>query len=195
MNRIAVPAQCLDAVVQTMQRHAAELDQLAELERNTLEVHAWHNHGPQLVEQTRAEIEAKREAARQRAKAFIAEQKAAFLADVDRQSFPDGTQINTSDYELLRGGIVDSPEELAYLRDRYAQNPAMRRAIARYATSKKWDGFSDVTNADVVREFASKFFEMAEHGAADPHSYDGLLVADKNAVLQMLRAHDLFGCP
>jgi hypothetical protein len=192
MVKIDVPAQALDAVVQAMQTHGAELDRLAALEAETLTALERDNRGPWAMEGAKAKIEAQREAARQSAKEFITEQKAAFFGDVDRQSFPDGTQINSSDYELLRGGLVESPEELAFLRDRYAQNPAMRRAIAKYATTKKWNGFSDVTNADLAREFGARFFEMAEHGAANPHSYDGMLISSKDAVSQMLNAHGLF---
>lgn len=193
MFKLVINTEALRNLTLAMQEHAALFDKLAEADAElTRRFGGWNGPSAEkALAAERAKIEAQREAARQSMRALVESAKAAFLADIDRQTMLDGAAISAADLALLQGGLVDSADELASIRERHITNPTMRRAVAQYADKRNWSGFSDETNAATVREFGEQLFKMAESGATVPTGIGGLTLSDFAHVERLLAAYGL----
>jgi hypothetical protein len=193
MIHLTINLEALNGLALAMQEHTKKFEALDEAGAElTRRFGGWAGPSAEkALAEERAKIEAQREVARQSMRELVASAKSAFIADIDRQTMLAGAQIDVQDAELLQGALVNDPDELASVQARHTENPTMRRLIARYASERGWNGFSDETNAAAARTFGDTFFKMAEHGATEPHGYGGMSIANFANVEQLLSAYGL----
>lgn len=90
-----------------------------------------------------------------------------FKADIVAQTMPDGENLHVkarNDLELLDRDLIASPDELERIRKKYSNilNPAMLRAIEKYAARYEWPGFEFTFDAELYRRAAAALEELAE---------------------------------
>ena len=84
---------------------------------------------------------------RDNAYAAITAEAEAARADVIEWGVPKGSDL-TSDYELLKGAVNLSPEDLQLLAYRYKDNATMQRALVKYAEGRADVDLRILTPAD-----------------------------------------------
>jgi len=193
MFNLTINLENLKGLTLAMQEHTKRFEALDAAEAELLRrFEGWGGPAAQkALAVERAKFEDQREAARLSMRALVAQARAAFNADIDRQTVLSGAMIDAPDGELLRAALVDDPGELSSIQARHLENPTMRRAIAKYAAARGWQGFDDLTNAGDVRTFGEQLFKMAESGATVPTGIGGMTLSDFKYVEQLLAAFGL----
>ena len=193
MFNLKINLDTLKNLTLAMQEHMKKFEALDEAGADlTRRFEGWGGPAAQkALAVERDKIEAQRESARQSMRAIVANAKAAFLADIDRQTQLSGAAIDAPDLALLQGGLVSTEGELSFIQARHTENPTMRRAVAQYASKRGWDGFGDETNESAARTFAEVLFKLAESGATVPTGTGGLTVVDFAHVERLLAAYGL----
>lgn len=128
------------------------------------------------------ELERRRAKIREAAEENVAAAKSSFYKALSRfresviaQTMPDGSNLHVKareDLELLDRGLVDTPEELERIQRKYMTliNPAMIRAIERYAVARNWKWADSIVDTSLYKAAAERIERMAEDVFGDPES-------------------------
>ena len=114
-----------------------------------------------------------------------------YNAEVDAQIALDGSALVEADYQLIKDGLISTPEQLRAVIHAHSDSYTILSACDHYGTGKGWDGFALVTNSEVLREFGDNWFSMAERGAADPLGYASMQIMAAGELARMLTAYGL----
>lgn len=188
MYKLTINQTAINQASQAIHTLKGQFDTLNERAKET-RANLDRNGGMTAIDMMRkalAEIESQKEQARFTARQAVRQARDSFFASIDQQSALDGSKLG-ADYTLLTGGLVKTERELQMLSDKHAANPAMRHAIAQYADTKHWKGFTDSTTEPILREFGDTLFAQAERAASDPDSLAGFLLRNSDAIAENQR--------
>lgn len=124
--------------------------------------------------------------------AKIKEARQNYIDAVNAQVLPDGKDLQSADYALLRDGVVDNPQALQGLVTRN-DNYAFIAAAAKYADAHGWTGFENRLDAtaSTFLDYGNSYLDACNLAAESPvSSYHGMLIADSN---EMGRRADAYG--
>lgn len=173
--------------VEVVKSYRALVDECNALDAENAKKYAdYGKYGEETIKKELAKTEARRKEAAEFVQGRLAENNKKFLAEIDKQVLLDGGQISLGDMELLRSELIANKHELEALQTRHTNSPAMRRAIAKYAKNKGWEGFDDTTNERFLRAFAERFFKMCGHAPKEPNGYSAQFVTTQRTMLNML---------
>lgn len=173
--------------VEVVKNYRALVDECNALDAENAKKYAdYGKYGEETIKKELAKTEARRKEAAEFVQGRLEENKKKFLDEIDKQVLLDGGQISLGDMELLRSELIANKHELEALRTRHTNSPAMRRAIAKYAKNKGWEGFDDTTNERFLRAFAERFFEMCGYAPKEPNGYMAQFVSTQRTMLNML---------
>ena len=164
-------------------------DQLAELE-------AVDPIRDSLAARDRAEAERQRitddlENAKAEAVKAIQEKAEAYEAEIGRQTAMKGDELNGPDYALIRDGLITDADQLKMMADRNQTNYTLMVAIDRYASSRRWDGFTVVSNAPMVESFGQAWFKLCETAAQNPDGLAMFQIMTEGELRRMLMEYGL----
>lgn len=122
----------------------------------------------------------------------IEKARAAYIEGVNAQIVPNGEDLSSADYALLRDGIIDTPQALQAVIARN-DNYAFVAAAAKYAKARNWEGFENNLDVDVraFLDFGGGYLDICSNASENPvKGYNGMLVADCD---EMGRRADAYG--
>lgn len=108
-----------------------------------------------------AKLDAERQTAKEAALQEIAAERGKAVAFIDEQVTLNGNDVigdNAGDVELLRLGLISSPDQLTKILEKH-DNRAFRALAEHYATERGWEGFSFIAKENSVREYTERAFD------------------------------------
>ncbi len=90
---------------------------------------------------------------------------------INAQVTPNGEDItgeNAADFALLSNGLLESPAKLSRVLEKH-KNPAFMIAAAKYAASRKWEGFEFLDKEESVRGFVDQVFNNLIGACGQPY--------------------------